>query len=74
MVCSNADDENRDENNAKKNVANQYKEKPNRVLISRTEAKIFQKQCLVYLVWRASLTLFQVRIVLGFMMNLSCPS
>lgn len=33
-----------------KNVANQYKEKPNRVLISRTEAKIFQKQCLVYLV------------------------
>ena len=50
MVCSNADDENRDENNVKKNVANQYKEKPNRVLISRTEAKIFQKQCLVYLV------------------------
>lgn len=34
MVCSNADDENRDENNVKKNVANQYKEKPNRVLIS----------------------------------------
>lgn len=33
-----------------KNVANQYKEKPNRVLISRTEAKIFQKQCLAYLV------------------------
>lgn len=33
-----------------KNIANQYKEKPNRVLISRTEAKVFQKQCLVYLV------------------------
>ena len=26
MVCSNADDENRDENNPKKNVANLYKE------------------------------------------------
>lgn len=32
-----------------KNIANQSKEKPNRVLISRTEAKIFQKQYLVYL-------------------------